>query len=170
MLLIFKCSNKVSVYKSIQGVKVLTEKRIYMRKVFKLEGNSQRKHSTFYAYPCFLLCVSSGWFCICGKCQSIWYVQPAWWLDVQFLLTKAHDPCDAECMQLLSVIGRRCDIFQDLVIIKGSQFENLGISICTDRIKYIFVSGIIYLSPSLSFVITEPRASKLLFICPPPLF
>ena len=28
-----------------------------MRKVFKLEGNSQRKHSTFYAYLCFLLYV-----------------------------------------------------------------------------------------------------------------
>ena len=70
-------------------------------------------------------------------------------------------------MQLLSVDGRRCDIFQDLVIIEDSQFENLVISICTDGIKYIIASSIIYLSPSLSFAITELRVSKLLFSCPP---
>ena len=70
-------------------------------------------------------------------------------------------------MQLLSVDGQRCVIFQDLVIIEGSQFENLAISICPDGIKYIIASDIIYLSPSLSFEITEPRASKLLLMCPP---
>ena len=86
-------------------------------------------------------------------------------MDGQCLLNKARDPCDAQCMQSLSVDGRRCDIFQDLVIIKGSQFENLGISISTEGIKYIIASGIIYLSPSLSFAMTNPRASKLVFMC-----
>ena len=72
-------------------------------------------------------------------------------------------------MQLLRVDGLRCDIFLYLVIIESSQFENLAISICTYGIKYIIASGNIYLSPSLSFPITEPRASKLLFMCPPSL-
>lgn len=73
-------------------------------------------------------------------------------------------------MQLLRVDGLRCDIFLDLEIIEGSQVDNLGISICTDGIEYIIASGIIYLSPSLSFAMTVPKASKVFLMCPPSLF